>query len=347
MDKYIPAGSYSFVVEDASDISVGDRIQIRKPVTRKWVEYLEMHNLVRDGKPQTWLSEGTQIAAEREVASVDGNRITLKVPLVDSYDAEYTENQTTVIKAPVASRVNRSGIENLRIVSPPQAVNHVKALYYGIRVQGEDCWVRDVDLFETMESVGVGGHRITLQKVSVVRKSLHQGASKPAEFAPNAGQVLMDRCSVEGDNIWFVAVGACQTGPIVLLNCSFKGDGRIEGHQRWSTGFLMDNCILPDGGIDFKNRGSMGSGHGWGTAWSVAWNCEAKSYVNQIPPGTCNWVIGSIGKSTPLRRPFNKVGPNLPEGIFDAHGTHVTPRSLYLAQLKERLGEESLHEIGY
>jgi hypothetical protein len=30
LDKYIPAGSYSFVVEDASDISVGDRIQIRK-----------------------------------------------------------------------------------------------------------------------------------------------------------------------------------------------------------------------------------------------------------------------------------------------------------------------------
>ena len=137
--------------------------------------------------------------------------------------------------------------------------------------------------------------RSSFPKVDVAR------AVKPAEFAPNGGQILIDRCSVEGDNIWFVALGAGQTGPIVFLNCSFKGNGRIEGHQRWSTGLLLDNCNLPGGGIDFKNRGSMGSGHGWGTAWSVAWNCLAKSYVNQIPPGTYNWVIGSKGESTPLR----------------------------------------------
>lgn len=166
-----------------------------------------------------------------------------------------------------------------------QAVNHGKALYYALRINGEDCWAKDINAMETMESVGVGGRRITLQQINVVRRALHQGASKPAEFAPNGGQILLDRCSVAGDNIWFVALGGGQTGPIVFLNCSFRGNGRIEGHQRWSTGLLLDNCVLPDGGIDFKNRGSMGSGHGWGTAWSVAWNCVAKSYVNQIPPG--------------------------------------------------------------
>ena len=236
-------------------------------------------------------------------------------------------------------------MENLRIESPPQAVNHTAALYYAVRVIGEDCWLRDLDLIETMESVGFGGHRITAQRVAVVRKALHEGESKPAEFAPNAGQVLLDQCSVEGDNIWFVAVGSGQTGPIVFLNCRFKGNGRIEGHQRWSTGVLLDNCIAPDGGIDFKNRGSMGSGHGWGTAWCVAWNCEAGDYVNQMPPGTCNWVIGSKGKRTQLPRPWS--GPNLPEGIFDSHGVNVVPQSLYLAQLKERLGPEALENIGY
>ena len=91
----------------------------------------------------------------------------------------------------------------------------------------------------------------------------------------------------------------------------------------------------------------MGSGHGWGTAWSVAWNCTAKSYVNQLPPGTYNWVIGSKGESTPLRRPFNQSGPTLPVGIFDSHNISVTPQSLYLAQLKERLGNTALQNIGY
>jgi hypothetical protein len=233
------------------------------------------------------------------------------------------------------------------VVSPPQAVNHTEALYYAIRLSGEDCWLRDIDLEETMESVGVGGRRHTIRNVAVIRKAMHQGSSKPAEFAPNGTQLLFDRCSVEGDNIWYVAVGAGQSGPIVFLNCDFRGNGRIEGHQRWSCGFLFDNCRIPGGGIDFKNRGSMGSGHGWGTAWAVAWNCEAKSYVNQIPPGACNWVIGSTGESTPLRRPFDTEGPLLPEGIFDSPGARVAPASLYLAQLAERLGMQALRNTGY
>lgn len=347
IDKYIPAGSYRLTVTDASGLSIGDNIEIRKPVTEKWVKFMEMDNLVRDGKPQTWIKAGTLLIAERTIAGINGKILTLTVPLVDSYDAKYTANNTTVVVANNIQRLKQCGVENLRIESPRQAVSHTKALYYALRINGEDCWAKDINAMETMESVGIGGRRITVQQVNVVRKALHEGASKPAEFAPNGGQILLDHCSVEGDNIWFVAIGGGQTGPIVFLNCTFKGNGRIEGHQRWSTGFLFDNCQLPDGGIDFKNRGSMGSGHGWGTAWSVAWNCEAKSYVNQIPPGTCNWVIGCTGESTPLRRPFNKSGATLPVGIFDAPNTAVTPQSLYLTQLKERLGEAALQNIGY
>lgn len=347
MDKYIPAGSMSFNVTDASGFKVGDNVEVRKPVTEKWVKFMQMNDLVRDGKPQTWIKTGSLLITERRIAAIDDHKITVDVPLVDSYDATYTNDETTLVLANDVKRLKQAGVESLRIVSPPQAVNHSKALYYGLRLNGEDCWLKDLDLMETMESVGIGGRRITLQRVAVVRKALHEGASKPAEFAPNAGQVLLDQCSVAGDNIWYVALGAGQTGPIVFLNCNFAGNGRIEGHQRWSTGMLLDNCKAPNGGMDFKNRGSMGSGHGWGTAWSVAWNCEASSYVNQIPPGTYNWVIGSKGKSTPLPRPFNNSGPTLPEGIFDSQNVQVGPSSLYLTQLEERLGKQALKSIGY
>lgn len=346
-DKYIPAGSGNFTVADASGFKVGDNIEIRKPVTEKWINFMQMDNLLRDGKAQTWIKSGSLLITERIIAAINGNSITLEVPLADSYDAGYTNDETTMVLANEVKRLKQAGLENLRIAAPPQAVNHTKALYYAVRLNGEDCWMKDLDLIETMESVGTGGRRITLQHISVVRKALHEGASKPAEFAPNAGQILVDRCSVEGNNIWYVAIGAGQTGPIVFLNCNFVGNGRIEGHQRWSTGMLFDNCKVPNGGIDFKNRGSMGSGHGWGTAWSVAWNCEAGSYVNQIPPGTYNWVIGSKGKSTPLPRPFTNTGPVLPEGIFDSRNVRVEPSSLYLTQLEERLGKQSLKAIGY
>lgn len=347
LDKYISAGSCQITVTDASGLSVGDNIEISKPVTEKWIKFMQMDDLVRDGKPQQWIKAGTQLVTERIIAAINKNKITLTVPLVDSYDANFTNGNTTIVVANNRQRIRQAGVETLRIEAPEQAVNHSQALYYALRINGEDCWAKDINALETMESIGVGGRRITLQQINVVRKALHQGASKLAEFAPNGGQILVDRCSVTGDNIWYVAVGGGQTGPIVFLNCAFQGNGRIEGHQRWSTGFLFDNCKLPGGGIDFKNRGSMGSGHGWGTAWSVAWNCEAKSYVNQLPPGTCNWVIGCKGESIPLRRPFNQTGPTLPVGIFDCHKSTVAPQSLYLAQLKERLGESALAAIGY
>ena len=154
------------------------------------------------------------------------------------------------------------------------------------------------------------------------------GASKPAEFSPNGSQVLLDHCSGAGDNIWQVATGGELTGPIVLLNCTFHGDGHIEGHPRWTTGMLLDNCRVPEGGIDFKNRGSMGSGHGWAIGWSVAWNCTAASYVIQQPSGAMNWAIGCVGRSRLAARPF-AADPPLSEGTFDSRDKPVAPQSLY------------------
>ena len=79
--------------------------------------------------------------------------------------------------------------------------------------------------------------------------------------------------------------------------------------------------------------------------WGVAWNCEAKDFVIQNPPGAANWMIGCVGESKPLPRPFGKE-PNLAEGIKDSPGRHVSPTSLYLTQLRERLGAEALRNIG-
>lgn len=75
--------------------------------------------------------------------------------------------------------------------------------------------------------------------------------------------MLLDHCTSTGDYVWYAATGGGVSGPIVLLHCAFLGNGRVESHQRWSTGMLYDNCRVPDGGMDFRNRGSMGFGHGW------------------------------------------------------------------------------------
>ncbi len=346
-DSYVPSGASEFNVADAGKFASDDIIQIQKPVTVRWIEFMQMHNLVRDGKPQTWIREGTKLITERQIKKITGNRIMLDVSLSDSFDSDFfSQEGITVVKITQTGRLRQSGVENLQIVSPPQPISHSEPHFTALRITGEDCWAKNILIEETMNSVGVGGKRITIENVIVKRKALHQGSSRPAEFAPNGSQVLIDRCKVIADNVWFVATGSGQAGPIVILNCEFIGDQRAESHQRWSTGMLYDNVKAENGGIDFRNRGSMGSGHGWSMGWGVAWNCTAKDYVIQDPPGACNWMIGCLGESKLMPRPFDKE-PVLKEGIKDSPGVHVSPQSLYLAQLEERLGVQALKNTGY
>jgi hypothetical protein len=346
-DAYVPSGAMAFTIADAGGLSSGDTILIRKPVTAAWVKFMGMDDMTRDGKPQTWIKTGSVISAERRIAEVDGKRIALDVPLSDSLDARYLNPPGVVVaKVKPPARLSQVGIEDLHIESPRQEINHAQPHFTALRLNGEDCWARNLTIDETMNSVAAGGRRITLQRVIVNRKAKHQGSSKPAEFAPNGSQVLMDRCAVNADNVWFVATGAGVSGPVVILDCTFTGNGRAESHQRWSTGLLYDNCKAPDGGFEFRNRGSMGSGHGWTMGWGVMWNCVAKDYVVQNPPGATNWMIGCVGENKAMPRPFGE-GPMLPKGVEDSSGVAVQPRSLYLAQLAERLGAGALKATGY
>jgi hypothetical protein len=250
------------------------------------------------------------------------------------------------VKIQPPARVAQVGIEQLHIESPLQEISHSQPHFSAMRFHAEDSWVRDVVIDETMNSVAIGGRRITFQRVAIHRRAKHQGASKPAEFAPNGTQILLDRCSVTGDNVWFVATGGGHAGPNVILNSTFQGNARAESHQRWSTGLLYDNCRAPEGGIELRNRGSMGSGHGWSMGWGVIWNSEARDYIVQNPPGAMNWLIGSSGENKPSPRPFGS-GPMLPEATQDSPGKRVTPDSLYLAQLAARLGPRALRNLGY
>jgi hypothetical protein len=171
-------------------------------VTAAWVKFMGMDDLVRDGKPQTWIKVGGVTTTERRVAAVAGDAITLDVPLSDSFDARYLNPPgTAVVKVRPAARVERAGVEYLHLRCPAQEASHTQPHFSALRVDGRDCWARDVVIDETMNSVGVSGQRITLERVAVNRKARHQGSSKPAEFAPNGGQVLMDRCTVTADNV--------------------------------------------------------------------------------------------------------------------------------------------------
>jgi len=347
-DAYVPAGALSLTVANAAGFAVGDAILVNHPVTPEWVKFMGMDGLVRDGKKQTWIASGGAIRTERVITAIAGNRLTLNVPLSDSLDARWLSPPgASVVKCTLPARITQVGVSRLRIVAPPQPVTindpHHRALVIGAVV---DAWVRDVAIVDTVNSVRVApaARRVTLDEVTITHTVATLGAAKPADFSVDGSQVLVRRCAATGDSVFFLATGAGVTGPNVLLQCTFRGNGWIQPHQRWATGLLIDNCRVPDGGIDFMNRGQMGSGHGWAIGWAVAWNCAAKELLIQRPPGAANWAIGCVGERRTDVMPFKASDP-LPEGIIDSPGVPVAPASLYLAQLAERLGPQAVKNL--
>lgn len=351
-DVYVPSGSHSHSVKDASGFAVGDRVQITRPVTPEWLHFMGMDALVRNGKKETWVSG--DLKTERTIASIAGNKLTFDVPLTDSYDSRYLGAEgASVVKVEDTGQIANVGVENFRLVAPARKVSLSDKAFNGLQMNGTvDGWVRDLRIIDTTEAVGVGrdARRVTVEGVEVVQSIPILGAAKPADFSINGTQILVDRCSATGDNVFYIAVGPGMQGPNVVLNCIFHGNGHVQPHQRWSTGILIDGCQVPEGGIDLMNRGEMGSGHGWTMGWGVAWNNVAKSYVIQMPPGTANWAIGNRGDQQLGRMQTYNPGPELPmlpQGIVESQGTPVSPASLYLAQLRERVGQQAVRNIGY
>ncbi len=344
-DAYVPSAAKTFNVTSAEVFAPGDIIQIIRNVTPQWLAFMGMDNLVRDGKKETWVNG--DIITERVIEKVSGNNITVTVPLSDSYDAKYT-GAVAVQKVTISGEQSQIGIENFRIVSAAQSVTITQGHNSGINMGGiTDGWIRNMELFNTVNSVSITGKRITVDNLSITHDVPTLGAAKPADLNGSGSQVLFNKCTITGDNVFYLATGPKVSGPIVLLNCVFKGGGWIQPHQRWATGLLVDNCQVPGGGIEFMNRGEMGSGHGWAIGWAVAWNCTAKSFLNQMPPGSQNWIIGCKGDIEHKGMPFEKSNPILPDGITDSHNKTVMPQSLYLTQLNERLGKRALKNIGY
>ena len=351
-DDYVPSGAMALSVKDASGFKVGDAVQIVRPVAPEWVHLMGMDTLVRGGKKQTWVSG--DFKTERIVVAISGKKLQLDVPLTDSYDAKYLgAGGATVVKVEHTGQIEQVGVENFRLVAPTRKVTLNDKHFNGLEMRSvKDSWVRNLRILDTTEAVGIGrgSKRVTVERVDVTQSVPIEGAAKPADFSANGTQTLFDRCSATGDNVFYIAVGPAEQGPNVVLNCVFHGNGHVQPHQRWATGMLVDSCQVPEGGIDLMNRGSMGSGHGWTMGWGVAWNNIAKSYVIQMPPGSANWGIGNRGEQMLGKMPTYDPGPEVPmllQGIIESQGTPVAPASLYLEQLKERLGQQALKNIGY
>jgi hypothetical protein len=339
VDDYIPSGASSFTVANAAGFKVGDSVLVTRPVTAAWIQFVGMDKLVRNGMPQTWLPAGSTQQWERTITKIAGNQITIDIPLSDSFDGQYLKPPgPSLSKYSFPTRISQSGVESLRAEAPVRTAEGSSGL---IDIDdAADCWVKDVwaNNFTSGVSFKGGAKRCTAVEVQMNHDPvMFTSAAAPADYGFVGEQNLLLRSSSRGVERAFYVTTATMRGPSVVLDFSGAAvSANLQTHMRWATGLLVDRTVLEKGGIQYVNRGTLGSGHGWSMAWGVVWNSVAEGIKMDQPPGTANWAIGCKGamSGTPL-------------GTFDSHGTPVFPSSLYLAQLCQRLGPQALANIGY
>ncbi|MDP6523791.1 MAG: hypothetical protein QGI24_08130 [Kiritimatiellia bacterium] len=323
IDDYVPVGAKSFGIENAEGLEPGSLIVIHRPSTKEWIHELGMNRIPprRDGRRiSQWVAGDYDLRYDRVVTKLEGNRITIDTPVLNSMDKRFGGG-FIYIRAP-DTRPENFGVEKLLLVSEFKGKDDESHAWNGISMSWvRNSWVRNVTAAHfCYAAVTIGGSRnITIQDCACLDPVSRLSGSRRYSFNIGAQFTLVQRCYARHGRHDFVH-GKRVAGPNVFLDCLAEETHSDSGpHHRWSTGTLFDNVKC--GELNVRNRGNSGSGHGWAGAQTLFYNCEANRMIVQSPPTALNWRIGCEKRK------------------------RVSPRSLYLQQLGERLGPKAVENI--
>lgn len=326
----VPVGARSFEVESAAGYAVGDTIVVLRTPNQTWIDELGM-------EPFGWTADSYQIANERTITAVDGNLLTIDIPIIDTIESHYGGG--VVYRSQVKGRLRHAGIEDLRLDSKYASATDENHGWTAVRLsRAEDSWVRRVTVLH------FGLNAVTLADQSVFNtvedvahldpiSQITGGRRYPFNIDKGTGN-LFQRCFTRNGRHNFVT-GARVAGPNVWLDCLAEDSHADDGpHHRWSTGLLFDNTKGAE--LKVQNRQESGTGHGWAGAQVLFWNADHGILICDAPKGAMNWAIGCVGQ-----KKEGNWAPEEPEGWWESAGTAVAPRSLYLQQLEDRLGPKA------
>lgn len=346
-DAYVPWSAKSFSVASTEGLKVGDRIVLHRPSTEAWIHALGMDRIrnrpgAPEGSTKQWTAAGFALEFERTIVAIDGRRLTLDAPVMNAIDARFGGASVYRYTFP---RISECGVEQLRLVSEYEKGRETSDeahAWIGVNLGAvSNAWVRDLTAVHFSHAVQAGGASIFTTTVDCEHLDpvSEITGSRRYSFSLNGQYGLVLRCHARGARHTFVT-GSRVPGPNVFLDGTAVQSHADSGpHHRWAVGTLYDN-ISDDNQIRVQDRQWAGSGHGWAGAQQVLWNCRSRTLVVQQPPTAQNYAIGCVGEFV-----AGDWSPDAPRGVIDAQGSPVRPRSLYLAQLEERLGAAAVASL--
>jgi hypothetical protein len=359
-DDYVPVGAASFNVTSAKAFKKGDKVIVRRIGNQAWIKELgEDSATVGRNRWQPF-----NINYDRTIADIKGNTITIDAPIFCAIETRWGGGE---LYKYTDERIEQVGIENLRGVSEYDP--SVRQKNYGnmdrdkldpkYQYQGDEyfsdenhyfnfinisnaknVWVRNMAALHFGSSVvqsNAGSKWITVQDCeSWEPVSIRMGARR-FTYHMNGQFCLVQRCFSQKGRHSFVLQRQEASGNVFLDCKAVNPYSTSEPHNHWVNGILYDNVKAP---LTARYWDYI---IGWAGANIVFWNCEG-DFLIQKPPTAQNYSFGHIGVNAVI---FNAGLQDLtkPHGHVESMDYHVTPRSLYLTQLKERLGENAVKNI--
>lgn len=339
-DAYVPLGAYSFRVKDAAGFKVGDQIIVHRPSTAEWIRALGMDRIPPredGGRVEQWKPGTKDLLFDRVITKIGGNEITVDAPLGNALDQAYGGG--AIYKYEFPARVTQVGVENLRGVSEykgRQDEDEEHAWDFIVIDAAANAWVRRITALHFAHNavkVEKKAKLVTVEDSTCLDPVSRISGSRRYPFTISGQLSLVQRCFARNGRHDF-AQGSLSPGPNVFLDCASEKSHSDSGpHHRWAAGALYDNVRVPEGAINIRNRGNLGTGHGWAGANMVIWNSEAGVITCEKPPTAQNFCLGCRTK--------DRRG----DGHWESFGQPVEPRSLYLKQLEDRLGADAVKAI--
>jgi hypothetical protein len=355
VDESVPVGARTFTVTSARGFKPGDTVIVRRIGNEEWIAAIGMNGETPQSRWKPF-----NVDWDRVVTDVQGNTISIDAPITCAIEKRWGGGE--VMKYEDPGRIEKVGVENLRGMSEFDPTvrtkeygnmdrpNYVAEEYYADENHYRNFitfdnmrngWVRNstaLHFVYSMVGTARGSKWMTVQDcVSREPISRRMGARR-FTFALRGQLALVQRCHSDKGRHSFMTGQPTASGNVFLDCRATNPYSSSEPHEQWATGSLYDNVEAPLTARFWKNISI-----GWAGANTVFWNCEG-SFLVQKPPTAQNFSFGHIGVDAvvfniPLQDP-TKEG-----GYIESLDRHVTPRSLYLTQLRERLGDAAVRHI--
>ncbi|MET3114142.1 hypothetical protein AAKU52_001875 [Pedobacter sp. CG_S7] len=333
-DNYVPTGAKSFHVNSSkTSFKPGDKIILSLKVNEKWIQDLQMDQIITRNGTKQWEAKDYILNYEREITAVKGNKITIDNPVVMAIDKQY--GGAEIYRYEYNGRLKEIGIENILFKSAYTSAIDEDHGWVAVNFNHiENGWIRNITskyFGFACVSLESGAKNITVKDAKCLdAKSIITGGRRYS-FNNNGQQNLfMNLESTEARHDFVTGAKTC--GPNVFYNGKARNThADIGPHHRWASGTLFDN-IDTDGEINIQDRGNWGSGHGWSGVTQVLWNCNVEGAAVQNPwVSGKNYAIGLKGKKLEGRL------KGKPEGEWEGlNKPGLYPSSLYMAQLIAR-----------